>query len=125
MTLKGGRQNKRLKAEKLGRRAESYAALLLMLKGYRILNKRFKCKAGEIDIIAKKGNLHVFVEVKARQSIAAAKESVTLKQRKRIESAAKIWAAQHRHDSLIRFDVIVIGKSAWPHHIKEAWRPHA
>ncbi len=125
MTLKGDRQNKRLKAEKLGRRAESYAALLLMFKGYRILNKRFKCKAGEIDIIAKKGTLHVFVEVKARQSIATAKESVTLKQRKRIESAAKIWAAQHHHNGPMRFDVIVIGKSVWPHHIKEAWRPHA
>lgn len=115
--------NKRLKAERFGRFAESCAALLLQVKGYRILSRRFKCPAGEIDIIAKKGTSHVFVEVKARADIAMALQSVSQKQRKRIERAATIWAAKKKHQGPMRFDVIVIGKWQLPHHIKQAWRP--
>ena len=59
---------KRLKALRRGSLAEYRAALSLLLKGYRIVAFRYRTKLGEIDIIARKGNLVACVEVKARRS---------------------------------------------------------
>jgi len=53
-------------AENAGRKAENYAAFYLRLKGYQILEKRFKTRQGEIDLIARKGGVLVFTEVKKR-----------------------------------------------------------
>ena len=113
--------NKRLKAERFGRIAESCAALLLCVKGYRILKRRFKCPMGEIDIIAQKGSFHVFVVVTARQSKRLALESITHRQRQRIERAALLWSAKQSHTGPMRFDVIIVGRNFFPQHIKQAW----
>ena len=59
-------EGKRIKAEKRGHRSECYAAWALRLKGWRIVAKRFKTKTGEVDIIARRRDLIIMVEVKAR-----------------------------------------------------------
>ena len=59
-----------------GRYAERWAALLLRAKGYRILARGYRCRAGEIDIVARRGSLLVAVEVKARADLTAAAEAI-------------------------------------------------
>ncbi len=61
-------------AERHGRRAEFLSAWLLRLKGFRIIARHWKCSSGEIDIIARRGRLLVFVEVKARGNAGSAAE---------------------------------------------------
>ena len=60
----------RVAAFQTGLSAESRAAAYLMAKGYRILAKRFRSPYGEIDLVARKRSLLVFIEVKARASLA-------------------------------------------------------
>src|SRR5882724_10292623 len=80
-------------AFQLGISAESRAAALLIAKGFRILARRFKSPAGEIDIVARRRQLLVFVEVKARADLDAAAFAVTPRQRQRIAAAAEAWLA--------------------------------
>ena len=82
-------------AFQLGISAESRAAALLIAKGFRILARRWKSPAGEIDIIARRRQLLVFVEVKARANLDQAAESVVPRQRARIAAAAEAWLAVH------------------------------
>lgn len=115
---------KRQKAEHRGRAAEAAAALMLRAKGYRILERRFKCRAGEIDIVAQRGETFVFVEVKARQTIEQAIESITPHQRKRIEAAAEAWLRKATSQQFaVRFDVIAVAPRTLPSHMMDAWRP--
>ena len=102
--------SERQRREKLGRRAENLAALYLRLKGYRILSRRFKCKAGEIDIIARKKNLIIFIEVKARKSLAEARGSISASSKNRISHAANIFLAQAKNlQGLgVRFDAVFV-----------------
>jgi len=112
-----------------GRLAENLAAGRLRLSGYRILARRFRSPAGEIDIVARRGNLLIAVEVKARRDLHEAAEAITPHQRKRIIRALEAFIAQ-RPDCGgldIRFDVVLVrpwGRS-WglPRHIRDAWRP--
>ncbi len=114
----------RKKAERRGKRAEAIARLLLRLKGYRILAHRFKSPAGEIDLIAKRGHHVAVVEVKARKNITEAVESISYKQRKRIERAAADWLSRQKKQNIsLRFDVIAIAPGHFPHHMIDAWRP--
>ena len=110
-------------AEARGRRAETWAALYLQLKGYRILDRRVKLKVGEIDLVAEKAGRLVFIEVKQRKTRSTALASITTKQRMRIERAALLWCAKHKKDGQsLRFDVIAIAWPRWPTHIKDAWQ---
>ena len=98
------------------------ACLLLRLKGYRILATRVRTPVGEIDIVAQRGRLLIFVEVKQRKSREAALEAITPKQRARIARAALLWAAKHKkHHLSLRFDVIAIAWPRPPSHIMDAW----
>lgn len=116
---------RRRRAEQRGRLAESLAALWLRLKGYRILERRFRTAAGEIDLIARRGRSIAFVEVKARRDLATGLEAVTARQRKR--STRAMLAYLMRHPGIgeldLRLDVIVIRPWAPPHHLIAAWRP--
>jgi putative endonuclease len=111
-------------AERKGRRAELIARLWLQIKGYRILEARFKTKVGEIDIIAKKGKTIAIVEVKARTSKTTALESLATRQRRRIERSTEFWLkkAGYIHTTSPRFDIIAIVPRRFPIHIKNAWR---
>lgn len=103
--------------------AESLAAAWLIGKGYRILARRFRSGAGEIDIVAGRRHTIIFVEVKARASLDEAAESVTPRQRGRIATAAEIWLAQNPHVAFkdLRFDAILIAPGKLPRHIQGAF----
>lgn len=111
--------------ERAGRAAETVAGVLLRLKGYRVLARRFRGMRGEIDLIARRGAVLAFVEVKRRPTAAAAAESVTPRQRARIAAAAEEFvAARPRLSGLgIRFDAILIAPKKFPRHLVDAWRP--
>lgn len=113
----------RIAAEKRGRRAEFIAAWALRLKGYRIVEKRFRTKQGEIDLIARKGDLVAMVEVKARPSLSTAVDAVSFEAQRRIENAGDSWLARQTDYARlsIRFDIIAVVPRKWPHHIKGAW----
>ena len=118
--------NRRL-AERRGHDSETIAALWLRLKGYRILERRLKTHAGEIDLIAAAPFGPVcFIEVKARGagSLAAA-ESVGSVQLTRIARAATLYLAGRPHLSRrgSRFDIVAIAPRAWPVHHRDVWRP--
>lgn len=117
--------SQRRNAERRGRFAETLAAFALRLKGYRILEKRMKTPVGEIDLIAQRGNLVAFIEVKARKTETLALEAITPHARKRIIRAAELWMAHkpalQTHDW--RFDVMMVRPRRWPTHLPDAWRP--
>lgn len=104
--------------------AETLAALLLRLSGYRILARRLRLPAGEIDIVARRGRGPVcFVEVKTRPDTAAAVAAVGAAQRRRIEKAAAQYLARRQDPSAARFDVVSVVPGRLPRHIRDAWRP--
>ena len=111
-------------AETRGRSSETLAAWLLRLKLYRILGRRVRTHAGEIDLVARspRGVL-CFVEVKARRDDRAALESVAPRQRARIERAASLFVAGKpnlaRHGLL--FEIVTV--APFPRHIQHARLP--
>ena len=113
----------RVKAQIRGHRSEALAAWALRLKGYRILERRYRTKVGEIDIIARKGDLVAMVEVKARMTVAAAVDAVTRSSQGRIINAGNIWLARQRDFARlsIRYDIIAVQPRKWPRHFKGAW----
>lgn len=116
---------RRRQRERGGRRAEAAAALWLQLKGYRILDRRARTPQGEIDLIALRGNILAFIEVKARARREAAIEAVTSMGRKRIQDAANAWVSRRRgfEQRNWRFDIIAIVPGKLPEHLRDAWRP--
>ena len=113
----------KIAAFRVGISAESRAAAYLIAKGYRILARRWKSPLGEIDIIAARRHLLVFVEVKARATLDDAAFSVTDRQKQRIAAAAEIWLAknQDRVFNDIRFDAILVAPGKLPRHIPAAF----
>ena len=113
----------RRRAENSGRRGEQLAALFLSLKGYSVLHRRYRTPRGEIDLVARKGHLIVFVEVKSRKDEDAALFAVTPSARRRISGAAALYLS--RFSALaakdVRYDIITI--AGWRiRHIRNAWR---
>jgi putative endonuclease len=104
-----------------GRFSEAMAAALLLAKGYFILGRRVKTRAGEIDIIAVRGKRLAFVEVKRRASFADAEAAITFKQAARIRRAVDHWLAHHPryHGHEQHFDAIFLVPGRWPRHIRD------
>ena len=107
---------KRVRAYRHGLFAETVAALLLRLKGHRIIARRYKTPVGEIDLVALKGKRLAFVEVKQRKTFDEAGWSLPTRARRRIVRAAQYWLAGHPdfagHD--IAFDVVLAAPWALP-----------
>ena len=118
-----GPRPERQVAFRLGLSAESRAAALLIAKGFRILARRWRSPVGEIDIVARRLKLLVFVEVKARESLDEAAWSVTDRQRARIIAAAEAWLARYPDDGIqdMRFDAILVAPRSLPRHIPAAF----
>jgi putative endonuclease len=112
-------------AHRLGLRAERRAALLLRLKGYRILATRLKTPAGEIDMVARRGRALAIIEVKARADEKGAAEALQPRQLKRLERAASHFLGRNPDlaDLDLRFDVVLVTPCRLPRHIPDAWRP--
>jgi putative endonuclease len=113
----------RVAAFRTGLSAETRAAAYLMAKGYRILARRFRTPYGEIDLVARKRNLLVFVEVKARGSLDEAAYAVTPRQQQRIINAAQAWLMAHpEHAEFdMRFDAMLIAPRRLPRHLLAAF----
>jgi len=113
----------RVAAFRTGVSAESRAAAFLMAKGYRILEKRFRTRYGEIDIVARRRNLVAFIEVKARASLEEAAYAVTARQQVRIVAAAQAWLMAHPEhaDFDLRFDAVLIAPRRLPRHLLAAF----
>lgn len=112
----------RLAAEKRGRQGERIAAWWLRLKGWQILARRLKTRAGEIDIIARRGSLVIFVEVKARATPAELDLAIDERRLSRVAAAAESVA----HDYLkpgddMQIDVILLAPGAIPRHLSNVY----
>ena len=118
-----GERRKRQRARQYGLAGERFAALSLQLKGYRVLERNYRTKLGEIDIIARKGDVVAIVEVKARSDVASAADAVGYQARQRIERAALHWLATRRDANRLslRFDIIAVRPWRWPVHLENAF----
>jgi putative endonuclease len=113
----------RVAAFRTGLSAEARAAAYLMAKGYRILARRFRTPVGEIDLVARRRNVVVFVEVKARATLDDAAYAVTPRQQRRIIDAAQTWLMAHpEHAEFdLRFDAMLIAPRRLPRHLLAAF----
>jgi putative endonuclease len=121
--VRGPDQVQRRTAFRFGLSAEGRAAAFLIAKGYRILARRFRTPLGEIDIVARRGGVLVFVEVKARDNFDEAAESINRRQQNRIIGAAQMWLAAHPEDAMrdMRFDAILVIPGRLPRHLPAAF----
>lgn len=114
------RSGARRRAFRRGVLGESVAAWYLRAKGYRILAWRYRTAAGEIDIVARRGSLLAFVEVKTRTVLAGDVDPVTARSGRRIEAAADVYIT--RNPSLAgldqRFDLLLVSPWRWPRHLE-------
>jgi len=96
-----------------GRKGEEAALKYLMQEGYLLRARNYRCRWGEIDIIAQKGEDLVFVEVRSRNSLAFGmpQESITLQKQRRMQRIARYYLARELGGcwkGTVRFDVIAI-----------------
>ena len=115
---------RRLGAYRRGHRSEWLAAAALMAKGYRIVARRYRTRLGEIDLIARRGDLVAIVEVKARPTLAAAMDAIGGTSERRIEAAADLWLARQRDYARLslRFDMVAVLPWRWPVHVPDVFR---
>lgn len=108
-----------------GHLAEALAVLYLRLKGYRILERNWRSKLGEIDILVRKGPVLALVEVKSRADTGLASGAVLAPQRYRLMRALGHYLKTRPELAGLdlRCDVIALGRLGWPIHLKDAWRP--
>ena len=95
----------------LGKRGEAIAADYLRQKGFKILEKNFRNRYGELDIIALDQDTYVFVEVKTRKGVSFGlpEEAVTARKQKQVTRAAMGYLSHHDLlDSAVRFDVVSV-----------------
>jgi putative endonuclease len=114
---------RKLEALKRGHLAEYRAALCLMVKGYRIVAMRYRTKLGEIDIIARRGDLIACVEVKARASFDGAVFAVSDTAQRRIRAASDIWLSRQAdfHRLSVRYDIVAVTPWRWSRHLADAF----
>jgi putative endonuclease len=117
------RAKRRRGAHLFGLNAESVAAWLLRIKGYAILAQRFVVSGGEIDLIAKRGGVIAFVEVKARADLEAAAFAISATKRRRIARAARVWLARNPWAArlTLRGDAVYVARGRLPRHAPSAY----
>ena len=109
-------------AEQRGHWGERRAMLWLRLHGWRILAQRAKVRQGEVDIIARRGRMLAFIEVKTRATPALLDLAIDRNRLKRVAAAAHALAPKYaRPKDDIRIDVILIAPRHWPRHLKNVW----
>lgn len=109
-------------AEAADRRGERLAAWWLRLKGWTILDHRVRTPAGEVDLVARKGTLVAFVEVKTRASAAELDFAIDQRRLARVAAAAELLMSRYATAGEdIRVDVILLAPGAQPRHIENAW----
>ena len=118
------RTERRRDAHLYGLKAESIAALLLRLKGYTILARRFVVSGGEIDLVARRGGSIAFVEVKARADLEVAAIAISATKRRRIARAARVWLTRNPWAAglTLRGDAVFVARGRLPRHEPDAYR---
>lgn len=113
---------KRVAAERRGRQAERLCAWWLRLKGWSILDRRVRTAAGEIDLIARRGSIVAFVEVKARRTDESLDLAIDERRLARVaaaaESVAHIYLAPGDD---MRIDVMLLAPGRPPRHLANVW----
>ena len=110
-------------AERGGRRAEALAAWWLRLKLWTILGRRVRTPRGEVDLVARRGRVLAFVEVKARASDDRAAEALDDFRLRRVAAAAEALAPRYaRPGDTIRIDAIFVVPGRLPRHMVDVWR---
>ena len=109
-------------AEARGREGETIAAWYLRAKGWRILDRRVKTRGGEVDLVAKRGGIVAFVEVKARSNAGDLDHAIDERRLARVAAAAELLGPRYATDGEdIRIDVVLVTPSLRPRHIENAW----
>ena len=112
----------RLAAERRGRQGERIAAWWLRLKGWSIIGRRVRTPLGEIDLIARRGAMVAFVEVKMRASDRALDDAIDERRLARVAAAAEAIAASHlRPGDDMRIDVMLLAPGRPPRHLENVW----
>ena len=115
---------RRRSAHLFGLKAETIAAILLTLKGYSILARRFAAHGGEVDLVVRRGRAVAFVEVKARAVLDAAADAISPAKRRRIGRAARAWLARNPWAAsfTLRGDAVFVAPGRLPRHDRCAYR---
>lgn len=112
----------RRSAEQRGRKAETLACWALRLKGWRILARRARVRGGEVDIVARRGRVVAFIEVKARASENDAGLALDEFRLRRVAMAAEQLAPRfQRPGDDIRIDAMFVVPGRWPRHLPNVW----
>ncbi|WP_252509733.1 YraN family protein [Thalassospira sp. TSL5-1] len=114
-------QAPRVRAERSGRFAESLCCFWLRIKGYRILARRYRGPGGEIDILARKANVLVAIEVKYRKTRTDALFAISPRQQGRIAQSLQAFAARTGHAGDMRMDVMTVSPKGRIHHHINVW----
>lgn len=113
---------------KTGHFCETLAQVYLMFKGYLPVAKNYVVGrgtgAGEIDLIMKKGNTLVLIEVKKRPSYSSGLHAISIENQTRIVRSSAAFLGKHPRYAAcsVRYDAVVLTPWSWPKHLKEAWR---
>ena len=112
----------RIAAEERGRRAERVCAWWLRLKGWAISDRRVRTPLGEIDLIARRGALVAFVEVKARESAAQLDLAIDERRLARVAAAAEAVAYRYlQPGDDMQIDVMLLAPGRPPRHLSNVW----
>ena len=120
---RSGGADARGRAERYGRRGENLAAWYLRSKLYRIVDRRVKTPVGEIDLVARRVGVTIFIEVKARRAGGGELEALEAVNQQRIVQAAEHYLSRHPAltATTLRFDVIFLAPLSWPRHVMNAF----
>ena len=115
---------KREIAERKGREGEAQAAQWLAQQGWEILAERVKTSVGEIDLIARKGTLTAFIEVKWRKRMSDLATAIDERRLLRVAAAAEVVAHEYAGEGDdLSIDVILLAPGSRPRHINNAFQP--
>jgi putative endonuclease len=117
------RTKRRRGAHLFGLKAEAIAVLLLRLKGYSVIARRYAVSGGEIDLIARRGGSIAFVEVKARADLDDAAAAISATKRRRIARAARVWLSRNPWAAglTLRGDAVFVAPGRLPRHAPSAY----
>ncbi len=117
-------KSKKQQSYKLGVISEFIAIIFLRLKGYKILKRRYKTYVGEIDLIAKKADFLIAIEVKSRSKKVNFDEVLSVKQQQRIKRAMLAFLSANSNkfkNYNVRFDLIIVVPYQIPKHFQGFW----
>lgn len=123
MSLSGPGTRDRRAAYRRGHLAEQVAAVFLIAKGFTILARRYAAHGGEIDLVARRRDLLLFVEVKARAERDVAAQAITGRKRQRFARAARHYLAHHpwSRSMVVRCDAVFVAPWRLPQHVPDAF----